>query len=144
MAHPIRLKRIHDAVENGEGPRILVDRVWPRGMPKANARIDWWAREVAPSTELRKWFGHDPDRWMEFRRNYRDELAQVPETLSKLLDYCRQGPITLLFGTRDREHNQAEVLREVLLEEIAEDEHPNENASPVCYGDDFPNENGRS
>ena len=144
MAHSIRLKRIHDPVEDGDGARILVDRIWPRGVRKAQAGLDWWAKEVAPSTELRKWFGHNPDRWVEYRRNYRDELAQVPETLSTLLEYCQQGPITLLFGTRDRKHNQAEVLQEVLLEEIAEDKHPNENASPVCYANDFPNENGQS
>ncbi len=139
----IRLKRIHDPVEDDDGARILVDRVWPRGVRKADARLDWWPRELAPSTELRKWFGHDPERWTEFRRAYRDELAQMPETLSKLLEYCRQGPITLVFGARDREHNQAVVLREVLQQELAEEQRPDENASPVCYGGDFPDRDGR-
>ncbi len=133
MTDPIQLKRVYDPVEDQDGSRILVDRVWPRGMRKADLRLDWWAREVAPSTQLRKWFGHDPERWAEFRRCYRDELAQVPETLSKLLDYCRQGPVTLVFTARDREHNQAVALREVLLAEMEEDASPNETASPVCY-----------
>ncbi len=106
MTHRIWLKRIYDPVENGDGARILVDRVWPRGVSKVDARLDWWAKEVAPSSKLRKWFGLDPARWVEFRRIYRDELAQVPETLSTLLDYCRQGSLTLLFGTRDQKHNQ--------------------------------------
>ncbi|MDO8863623.1 DUF488 domain-containing protein [Haliea sp. E1-2-M8] len=133
MIDPIQLKRIYDPVEDEDGARVLVDRVWPRGVRKADVRLDWWARELAPSTELRKWFGHDPDRWAEFRRSYRDELAQVPETLTKLLDYCRQGPVTLVFGARDREHNQAVALREVLLGERKEAETSTENASPVCY-----------
>ncbi|QIB66488.1 DUF488 domain-containing protein [Kineobactrum salinum] len=137
MTDPIRLKRIYDPSEDEDGARILVDRVWPRGVRKADVKLDWWARELAPSTELRKWFGHDPERWAEFRNSYRDELAQVPETLSKLLNYCRQGPVTLLFGARDREHNQAVVLREVLLGERAEEEAPGENASPVCYNNKF-------
>ena len=144
MPCPIHLKRIHDPVEKQDGTRILVDRVWPRGVRKADAALDWWAKKLAPSTELRKWFGHDPDRWAEFRRAYRDELAQVPETLAALLDYCRRGPVTLLFGARDREHNQAVVLREVLEQEIAEEERPGESASPVCYGGDFPHGDGRS
>lgn len=137
MANPIRLKRIQDPVEAEDGTRILVDRVWPRGVRKADAELHWWPKAVAPSTELRKWFGHDPDRWAEFRRRYRDELAQVPETLSTLLDYCRQGPVTLVFGARDREHNQAVVLREVLQQELAEEEDAGENASPVCYDGHF-------
>tara|TARA_R110000823_G_scaffold144958_3_gene275052 strand:- start:3633 stop:4052 length:420 start_codon:yes stop_codon:yes gene_type:complete len=138
MTDPIQLKRIYDPVEDEDGMRILVDRIWPRGVRKAHARLDWWARELAPSTELRKWFGHDPERWAEFRRSYRDELAQAPEGLSKLLDYCRQGTVTLVFGARDRKHNQAVALREVLLEERKEEEAPGESASPVCYNDDFP------
>ena len=133
MTDPIQLKRVYDPVEDQDGARILVDRAWPRGVRKADLRLEWWAREVAPSTELRKWFGHDPERWGEFRRCYRDELAQVPEALSKLLDYCHQGPVTLIFGARDRKHNQAVVLREVLLAEMEEDATPNESASPVCY-----------
>ncbi|MDX1587766.1 MAG: DUF488 domain-containing protein [Oleiphilaceae bacterium] len=144
MTYPIHLKRIHDPAEEKDGTRILVDRVWPRGVRKADARLDGWAKAVAPSTGLRKWFGHDPERWEAFRRHYRDELAQVPETLSNLLDYCRQGPVTLVFGARDREHNQAVVLREVLLEERAVEENPKGNASSVCYGSDFPDESDPS
>lgn len=144
MTDSIRLKRIQDPAETEDGARILVDRVWPRGVRKADAELEWWPKELAPSTELRKWFGHDPDRWAEFRRAYRDELAQVPETLSRLLDYCREGTITLLFGARDREHNQAVVLREVLQQELAEEEDAGENASPVCYNDHFPDPDSRS
>lgn len=143
MANPIRLKRIQDPVEAEDGARILVDRVWPRGVRKTDAELDWWPKELAPSTELRKWFGHDPERWAEFRRAYRDELAQVPETLSQLLDYCREGTVTLVFGARDREHNQAVVLREVLEQELAEEQRPGESASPVCYGGDFPKDDGQ-
>jgi len=138
MAERIALKRIHDPAEPGDGSRVLVDRVWPRGVRKADAAVDHWSREVAPSTELRQWFGHDPERWPEFRRRYRSELAQAPEALRELMALCRSGPVTLLFGARDREHNQAVVLREVLREELAEADAPREPASPVCYADQFP------
>lgn len=140
MTDTIRLKRVHDPAQDEDGARILVDRIWPRGVRKADARLDWWPGELAPSTQLRKWFNHDCDRWSEFRRRYRDELGQCPELLSQLLEYCRQGPVTLLFGARDREHNQAVILREVLQQELAEERAPNESASPVCYGGDFPDD----
>ncbi|KAA8977796.1 DUF488 family protein [Halospina sp. K52047b] len=120
MTDSILLKRIQDPAEDRDGARILVDRVWPRGVRKTDAQLEWWAKDIAPSTELRKWFGHDPERWPEFCRMYREELAQAPETLSKLLDYCQRGPVTLIFSARDREHNQARVIREVLLEKLGE------------------------
>ncbi|UEX79716.1 DUF488 domain-containing protein [Spiribacter halobius] len=138
MSADILLKRVRDPVEEGDGTRVLVDRVWPRGVRKADAAVDRWLKEVAPSTELRKWFGHDPERWAEFRRRYRRELADVPEALRELMALCRRGPVTLLFGARDREHNQAVVLREVLREELAAEDEPREPASPVCYADQFP------
>lgn len=133
MRADIRIKRVHDPAAPEDGTRVLVDRVWPRGVRKADAVVDHWLRAVAPSTELRKWFGHDAERFETFRQCYRDELATVPEALRELMAMARQGPLTLLFGARDREHNQAVVLREVLQEELAEEDAPNEPASPVCY-----------
>ncbi len=94
---------------------MLVDRLWPRGLRKDAARIDRWMKETAPSTELRQWFGHDPERWQEFRRRYRSELRQHPDQLDELRELVRQGTVTLVFGARDEEHNDAIVLREVLL-----------------------------
>lgn len=138
MHDDIRLKRIHDPPEDGDGSRVLVDRVWPRGVRKADARIDRWLREVAPSTELRKWFGHEPDRWPAFRERYRGELAEAPQALRELLALCRQDTVTLVFSARDRERNQAVVLKEVLQEELAAESQPNEPASPVCYGEQVP------
>ncbi|MFP4537157.1 MAG: DUF488 domain-containing protein [Dichotomicrobium sp.] len=112
----IFLKRAQDAAERGDGTRVLVDRLWPRGIRKDDARIDDWAKDVAPSTELRKWFGHDPARWDEFRARYREELDDAPEAIDRLLGYLDRGPVTLVFAAKDREHNQAVVLREVLSE----------------------------
>lgn len=119
MSASIRLRRVYEAPQSDDGLRILVDRLWPRGLRKADAGVDLWAREVAPSTELRRWFAHDPARWAEFRRRYRDELGRQPEALAALLAHCRKGEVTLLFAARDTEHNQAVVLREVLMEELA-------------------------
>lgn len=138
MTERIALKRVHDPADPADGTRVLVDRVWPRGVRKADAAVDHWYRDVAPTTELRKWFGHDPGRWEEFRRRYRSELAQVPEALRALMALCRRGPVTLLFGARDRDHNQAVVLREALIEELAEENSSGEPSSPVCYAHQFP------
>lgn len=137
----IRLKRIHDPADTEDGTRILVDRVWPRGVRKADAGVDEWMRELAPSNELRRWFGHDPERWSGFQQSYRRELAAVPEALDRVLTLARQQPVTLLFAARDRDHNQAVVLREVLLERAA-DGRRGQPASPTCYADDFPAYNG--
>jgi uncharacterized protein YeaO (DUF488 family) len=120
VSAPIRIRRVYDPPRRDDGMRILVDRLWPRALRKADAAVDLWMREVAPSTELRRWFAHDPARWEEFRTRYRDELARQPEALAVLLDHCRKGAVTLLFGARDPEHNQAVVLREVLTEALAE------------------------
>lgn len=111
----VRLKRAYEAPADTDGKRILVDRLWPRGVKKDNARIDVWAKELAPSTALRKWFGHDPARWDEFRSRYAAELADKSEELENLRDMARQAPITLVYGARDEEHNDAVVLRELLL-----------------------------
>ena len=98
-----------------DGKRILVDRLWPRGVSKAEAKFDKWFKDVAPSTQLRKWFGHDPERWTEFRRRYRAELASHPEMLNDLRRLARQETVTLIYGAKDQEHNEAVVLRNVLL-----------------------------
>jgi uncharacterized protein YeaO (DUF488 family) len=114
----IRLRRVYDHGESGPGRTFLVDRVWPRGVAKDRLHLDGWLRDVAPSDELRKWFGHAPERWAEFQRRYRVELAQ-PErqaALRDLVQAARQGPVTLLYGAKDEEHNQAVVLRAVLLD----------------------------
>lgn len=112
----IAIRRIYDAASQDDGLRVLVDRVWPRGMTRKNAAIDLWARELAPSTGLRKWFGHDPEKWDEFRRRYRAELEGREAEIGGLAGKAGDGPMTLLFAARDRDHNQAVVLKEVLEE----------------------------
>ncbi|MDZ7809591.1 MAG: DUF488 family protein [Arhodomonas sp.] len=129
----IRLKRIRDPAEAGDGYRVLVDRVWPRGVARAQAAVDEWTKELAPSRELRQWFAHEPERWEAFRESYRSELAGVPEALCQLVRRCAAEPVTLLFDARDREYNQAVVLREVLAEELDAWYGAGEPASPVCY-----------
>jgi len=112
----IRLERVYAAKASASGKRILVDRLWPRGVRKDDLKLDLWLRELAPSNELRKWFGHDPRRWEEFRRRYRSELRRPErqEPLHELLALARKGPVTLLYGARDEEHNEAVALREFL------------------------------
>ncbi len=107
------LKRAYEAPADTDGERILVDRLWPRGVAKAKARIDLWLKDVAPSTELRQWFGHDPAKWPEFQQRYRAELDGNP-ALAELEDLARQRDITLVYGARDRLHNEAVVLQEIL------------------------------
>jgi uncharacterized protein YeaO (DUF488 family) len=116
----IRLKRAYAPAEDGDGTRVLVDRLWPRGVKKDEAAIAHWFRDLAPSTELRRWFGHDADRWNEFQRRYRKELRQHAEQLDELLHLARKGTLTLVFGARDEEHNDAVVLRRVLAERAAD------------------------
>ncbi|MBV9287529.1 MAG: DUF488 domain-containing protein [Hyphomicrobiales bacterium] len=111
----IHLKRAYKAPSPDDGVRILVDRLWPRGVAKANAAIDRWMKEIAPSDELRHWFGHDPKRWEEFRRRYRAELSRREELVNQLRMIARQGSLTLVYAARDEDHNQAVVLRDVLL-----------------------------
>ncbi len=110
----IRLKRAYDAPATGDGVRILVERLWPRGLSKDEARLDHWARDVAPSPALRKWYGHDPDRWPEFRRRYRAELEANPEALVALRAQMHGRIVTFVFGSKDTERNSAVVLREFL------------------------------
>ncbi|WP_376695621.1 DUF488 domain-containing protein [Wenzhouxiangella sp. EGI_FJ10305] len=116
----IRLQRIYDEPDAPGGTRVLVDRVWPRGISKDQAGLDHWFKELAPSTELRKWFGHDPKLWAAFKQKYRKELEDDDkrEKLEALAELAASGPVTLLFGAKNTEHNQAVVLREVLEETL--------------------------
>jgi uncharacterized protein YeaO (DUF488 family) len=116
-AKNIDVKRAYEPPAAGDGTRILVDRLWPRGLGKADAAIDRWIKDIAPSTELRKWFGHDPERWQEFGRRYADELRQHPEQLERLRALAREGPLTLVYSAHDEAHNDAVVLRRQLLGE---------------------------
>lgn len=109
----VMLKRAYEAPAATDGKRILVDRLWPRGVSKAKASIDLWLKEVAPSTELRKWFAHDPEKWPEFEKRYRAELAEN-DALSELKALAQAGDITLVYAARDQEHNEAAVLKEIL------------------------------
>lgn len=110
----VRIKRIYDAPARKDGLRVLIDRVWPRGTTKKAAALDLWGKEVAPPTELRKWFNHDPRRWMDFRLRYRRELRKHRKELEKLRGRAAKRRVILLFGARDTEHNLAVVLREAL------------------------------
>lgn len=111
---PVRLKRVYEQPSSADGTRVLVDRLWPRGLSKQAVSADLWLREAAPSPDLRRWFGHDVRRWRQFSRKYRNELERLPEVLELLDDLRRRTPITLIFGARDQEHNHAVVLRDVL------------------------------
>jgi uncharacterized protein YeaO (DUF488 family) len=108
----VRLQRAYDDPTPDDGHRVLVDRLWPRGRTKEQLRLDAWARELGPSTQLRKWFGHDPARWPEFQARYQAELAEPAraQALAALAERARRGPVTLVFGARDREYNQAVVI----------------------------------
>jgi uncharacterized protein YeaO (DUF488 family) len=110
----VQLKRAYERPEAADGYRVLIDRIWPRGVTREEAKLDEWARELAPSSELRRWFGHEPARFQEFRRRYTDELAAHEEKLRELRRRARDGALTLVYGARDREHNDAVVLAEVL------------------------------
>jgi uncharacterized protein YeaO (DUF488 family) len=105
----IRIKRIYEPAADSDGVRILVDRVWPRGISRYNAKILFWEKDAAPTTELRKWFGHKPDRWKEFRRRYRAELKHNP-VAEQLRKFARRRVVTLLYAARDQDHNHAIVL----------------------------------
>ena len=109
------IKRAYEPAEASDGARVLVDRLWPRGVTKERAALTRWCKEVAPSTTLRKWFGHEPARWSEFRRRYKSELKRKVASVSALRQLARQGRMTLVFGARDETHNEAVVLRDFLL-----------------------------
>ncbi|MFZ0559396.1 MAG: DUF488 domain-containing protein [Methylovirgula sp.] len=114
MSIEIRSKRIYDPVEPDDGARVLVDRVWPRGMTKEAAALTMWLKEVAPTTRLRKWFGHEPARWREFRRRYHAELDENPVAVQQLRDLMKAGRVTLVYGAHDSMHNQALALAEYI------------------------------
>lgn len=113
-AYDIRLKRAYEPPSADDGTRILIDRLWPRGVRKDDAAIDEWMKEIAPSTELRKWFNHDPERWLEFQRRYTAELAQRTAELDRLRELARQGTLTLVYSAHDEVHNDAVVLKNLL------------------------------
>jgi uncharacterized protein YeaO (DUF488 family) len=110
----IELKRAYDPPAESDGRRILVDRFWPRGVTRERLRIEAWRKDLAPGDALRKWFGHDPAKWDEFRQRYAREVGQRPDTLEELVETARAGRVTLVFGARDSEHNHAVALKELL------------------------------
>jgi uncharacterized protein YeaO (DUF488 family) len=114
----IRIKRAYEPAAKADGARILVDRLWPRGVTKDALSIERWTKEIGPSDALRRWFGHDPERWEEFRRRYVAELAKQTALLEELRGVARDGVLTLVYGARDDAHNNAVVLREVLLKRL--------------------------
>jgi uncharacterized protein YeaO (DUF488 family) len=108
------IKRVYEEPSESDGTRILVDRLWPRGLTKERARVDIWLKEIAPSNELRKWFAHDPTKWPEFQSRYKEELKSHAEQFALLKRKATKGPITLLYGADDQQHNQTVVLKEML------------------------------
>jgi uncharacterized protein YeaO (DUF488 family) len=112
----LRMKRIYEPPTANDGTRVLVDGLWPRGVSRARAALDEWAIDLAPSPELRRWFDHDPERFPEFRRRYRDELAQYTALLERLHDIATRGRVTLVYAARDEEHNNAQVVAEMIRE----------------------------
>ena len=117
MARPsprVRARRVYEEPGADDGARVLIDRLWPRGLSKARAGVDLWLREIAPSDGLRRWYRHDPELWPEFRRRYRAELAATPEPLERLTALARSGPLTLVFSSREVRLNNAAVLVELL------------------------------
>ncbi|MFC7139807.1 DUF488 domain-containing protein [Halosimplex aquaticum] len=116
----VHTKRVYDDPDPADGTRVLVDRLWPRGVSKEKAQLDDWMKDVAPSDELREWFEHDPGRWDEFRERYRNELDDRSERVQELLEYARTGTLTLLYAATDEEHNNAVVLADYLVDRLDE------------------------
>ncbi len=110
----IRLKRAYEPSDDQDGARLLVERLWPRGLTKEKARIDEWFKDVAPSQELRRWYGHEPEKWEVFRRRYLDELRGNPEAVDRLRRRLKEGPVTFVFAAKDEERNSALVLKKFL------------------------------
>jgi|SRR6516162_5436464 len=111
----VKLKRAYESPAAADGTRVLIDRLWPRGISKKQAALDQWMKDIAPSNQLRKWFGHDPARWNEFRRRYAAEVHKNPHLLEQLRSVARDGPITLVYSARDEAYNDAIVLRDLIL-----------------------------
>lgn len=112
----IQIKRVYEKPGKDDGQRILIDRLWPRGLTKEKAQVDLWLKDIAPSTELRQWFGHDPSKWNEFKKRYYDELERNIEVVAALIKQLKKGRATLVYGAKDEEHNDAVVLK-VYLEQ---------------------------
>jgi uncharacterized protein YeaO (DUF488 family) len=112
--HPLRIKRVYDLPAESDGTRVLVDRMWPRGLTKQRAAVDLWFREIAPSAQLRAWFGHEPERWQAFRDRYFEELRANSGAVSRLADLAAVGPVMLLFGAHDENCNNAAALSEYM------------------------------
>ena len=110
----LKIKRVYEKPKQDDGKRILVDRLWPRGLTKEKASIDLWLKDIAPTTELRKWFGHDPKKWKNFQERYHQELNNNKEQVSILHEQLKKGVVTLVYGAKDEEHNEALVLKEWL------------------------------
>lgn len=121
----IKLKRVYEPTRKDYGKKFLVERLWPRGVKKTALADALWLKDVAPSTELRKWFGHDPKKWAEFRRRYQAELERHEEALESILQAARHGTVTLLYSSHDTEHNNAVVLRDYLDRKLASDHESN-------------------
>jgi len=119
----IKTKRVYEPPEPDDGARFLVDRLWPRGLKKAALQLNGWLKDAAPSQELRRWFGHEPEKWGEFQRRYFAELDARPEAWQPLLEAAQRGNVTLLFGARDAEHNNAVALKMYLAERSREEAH---------------------
>jgi uncharacterized protein YeaO (DUF488 family) len=116
----IQLKRVYSPVEKDDGVRVLVDRVWPRGISKAKLQADVWLKDAAPSTELRKWFNHDRSKWQDFKERYFAELKDNPEAVAQLLELGKEQQVTLLYAARDTEYNHALAMREYLVSKSEE------------------------
>ena len=114
MTAMLKLKRAYDPAAEADGTRILVERLWPRGLSKAKVRVDTWLKEVAPSTDLRKWFGHDPEKWPQFRERYFRELDERPDAWQPIVSNARRGLVTLIYSSHDTVHNNAVALQEYL------------------------------
>jgi uncharacterized protein YeaO (DUF488 family) len=110
----IKIKRAYEAPDKDDGVRILVDRLWPRGLTREKASVDLWLKDIAPSTELRKWFDHDPEKWKSFRGRYETEIRHNDDLIKVLKDKAREGTVTLIYGARDQKHNEALVLKQFL------------------------------
>ncbi|CAN7705388.1 MULTISPECIES: DUF488 domain-containing protein [Neorhizobium] len=117
LSDRVKLKRAYEIPTEDDGIRVLVDRLWPRGIKKSDAAIDHWLKELAPSTDLRKWFGHDPARWTEFRRRYGAEIQEHRDALDRLRGMMAKGTVTLVYSAQDETHNNAVILREMLRED---------------------------
>lgn len=123
-ADNVKLKRAYEPAAADDGMRVLIDRLWPRGVSKDHAALDLWLKDLAPSTELRKWFDHDPARWAEFQRRYADEVRQHPELFEQLHDLAQKGRVTLVYSAHDEAHNDAVVLLNLLLARSKPEQRP--------------------